>query len=71
MISNSNSKNWNIDIIGERNFWKNKLLNIFIKDPDICLYCNIGKIQFKINQSIINPLHGKCTNYKCRRELYF
>ena len=71
MISAFNRKNWNLDINGERQFWKEKLLNIFINVPEACPHCNIGKIHLKNNESIINPVLGKCTNYKFKRELYF
>lgn len=71
MFSNSNRKNWNLNIIRERNFWKDKLLNIFINVPETCPHCKIGKINLKNNENIINPLLGKCIYYKCKRELYF
>ena len=71
MISAFNRKNWNLDINGERQFWKEKLLNIFINVPEACPHCKMGKIHLKNNESIINPVLGKCTNYKCKQELYF
>lgn len=70
MKSNQNRKEYNIEINNERNFWTKKLIEIFIKVPDTCPYCNKGLIQLRKNESIIYPYLGKSSNYKCNREIY-
>ena len=37
---------------------------------EICPSCSKGFIGLKNNDSIINPLIGKCNFYKCRKEVY-
>lgn len=61
---------WNINLEEERNFWSTNIIGTFIKLPNICIYCNTGKICLRKNSSYINPYLGKCNYYKCNREYY-
>ena len=70
MESLINKKDWKIDIETERKFWIKNLLNVFIILPDKCKACNKGVICLRNNNSLINPLLGKCNWYKFNKELY-
>lgn len=70
MESKTNQKEWNITIEQERKFWINILLGKFINIPEVCIYCNKGNVNIRNNNSIINPVLGKCNNYLCNREKY-
>ena len=47
MKSNKNRKDWNIGTNKDRNFWTEKLIELFIKLPYTCPYCNKGLIQMR------------------------
>ena len=70
MESFANRKKWNIDIEAERKFWFSKLINEFITIPEKCEKFKIGNICLRNNNSIINPILGKCNFYKCNNETY-
>ena len=59
-----------ISIEAERDIWNKKLINILIPLLSKCRYCNKGVLYLRNNHNIINPLLGKCNNYKCNREVY-
>ena len=65
-----NNNKWNISLNSERSFWKNYLIGIFIIIPNICEKCKKGHINLRNNESIINPLLGKCSYYKCNKEYF-
>lgn len=60
-----NKIEWGINISQEREYWKKYLIKVYISIPKNCRYCNKGFINLRENQSLINPLLGKCNNYKC------
>ena len=61
---------WNIDVAKEREFWKKKIFDNFIKIPQICESCNHGAVNLINQDSEINPFLGKCNNYKCKKNIY-
>ena len=60
---------WNVDITAEREFITKNIIGTFIQKPEICPICETGKIGFKNNNSINNPIQYKCNNYKCCRNI--
>ena len=67
-INTEDEKKWNISVDSERTFWNENLIDKYIKLPKICPLCskqNINKIQ---NNTLNNPILGKCT--KCGKNIY-
>ncbi len=70
MQSNNENNYWKIDIEKERDFIKKHIILTFITLPELCPYCKKGKVGLRNNNSINNPILGKCNYYKCTRNLY-
>jgi hypothetical protein len=70
MESIDNHRKWPININTEREFWHNTILNVFIIIPNECPYCHKGSINLRNNNSLVNPIIGKCNKYFCQREVY-
>lgn len=69
--SNSIDSNPNINFISESEFWDNNIIKNFTYYPDICPYCNSGRlILFKVSkEDILNPYKLRCLNKKCKTKI--
>jgi hypothetical protein len=70
MDISTNKTEWGISLKEEREIWTKKFLKVLIPIPDKCNICKTGVIYIRNNNSINNPLLGKCNNYKCQRQIY-
>ena len=60
---------YKIDIAAEREFWKTKLIGLYIIIPTKCPYFSIGGVGLKNIENENHPLQVKCNYYKCIRNL--
>lgn len=66
----ANKTEQGISLEEEGDIWTKKSLKVLIPIPDKCNICKTGLIYIRNNNSINNPLLGKCINYKCQRQKY-
>ena len=68
IAQNNSKKDMHINLANEREIWNKLLINRFISIHEKCIYCNTWLIKTRNSNSIINPILGKCNDYKCNRE---
>lgn len=53
----------------ERTFWHKFILITIVTIPTICPNCNYKSISIYNNDSINNPVLGRCNSHKCRKTI--
>ena len=59
-----------INVETEIIFWYKFILIAIVTIPNICQNCNYKSINTYNNDSINNPVLGRCNSHKCRKTIY-
>jgi hypothetical protein len=59
-----------ITVQTERFFWNRHFIKYLILIPSVCSLCGYTSISLTDNNSINNPIVGRCCNSKCRKIFY-
>lgn len=71
MESNSSSHKYNIAFEDEREFWKNHVINKWLKYSNTCPSCNLNSLKLKKIKSAVNPYKLQCKKKNCRKVINF
>lgn len=68
MESNTNTQHISID--KERDIRTKEIIKAFVMVPNQCDKCGTSKISLINKENLINPIIGKCSNYKYHTQIY-